>query len=256
VTIRFLTIPISHYGEKVRWALDRLGLPYVEERHLQGFHYAWSIFHASTPYMPIVILDGIAVADSTAILQRLDAMRACSQPLYPAHARREVLALEERFDGTLGIESRRWVYHRFGDRPEQVLAIAGQGVPSWEVRVFRALYPHLFRFLRFRLEVRESAVASGKEAIARELDFVAERLADGRRHLLGDAFTAADLAFAAMAAPIVMPAEYGIHLPMLDELPSDVRAEVEAWRAHPAGAYALRLYREERRARVVAAAAD
>ncbi len=33
---RLLTIPISHYCEKARWALDRAGLDYVEERHVQG----------------------------------------------------------------------------------------------------------------------------------------------------------------------------------------------------------------------------
>ena len=31
-----ITIPISHYCEKARWALDRAGVAYVEERHVQG----------------------------------------------------------------------------------------------------------------------------------------------------------------------------------------------------------------------------
>src|SRR5918996_28350 len=35
---RLLTIPISHFCEKARWALDRAGLDYVEERHVQGVH--------------------------------------------------------------------------------------------------------------------------------------------------------------------------------------------------------------------------
>src|ERR1700728_3679182 len=37
-TLRLITIPISHYCEKARWALDRVGLPYREERHVQGIH--------------------------------------------------------------------------------------------------------------------------------------------------------------------------------------------------------------------------
>ena len=35
---RLVTIPISHYCEKARWALDRAGLDYREERHVQGIH--------------------------------------------------------------------------------------------------------------------------------------------------------------------------------------------------------------------------
>src|SRR3954469_17878653 len=35
---RLITIPISHYCEKARWALERAGIPYTEERHLQGLH--------------------------------------------------------------------------------------------------------------------------------------------------------------------------------------------------------------------------
>ena len=33
---RLLTIPISHYCEKARWALERAALDYREERHVQG----------------------------------------------------------------------------------------------------------------------------------------------------------------------------------------------------------------------------
>ena len=39
---------------------------------------------------------------------------------------------------------------------------------------------------------------------------MAEMLADGRPFLLGDRFTAADLTFAALAAPVVLPPRYGV----------------------------------------------
>ena len=35
---RLVTIPISHYCEKARWALDRAGIAYREERHVQIVH--------------------------------------------------------------------------------------------------------------------------------------------------------------------------------------------------------------------------
>ena len=33
-TCELVTIPISHYCEKARWALERAGVPYVERPHL------------------------------------------------------------------------------------------------------------------------------------------------------------------------------------------------------------------------------
>ncbi len=53
--LRLLTIPISHYCEKARWALDRLGLAYVEERHLQVFHYLRSFQLSRGPNVPVLI---------------------------------------------------------------------------------------------------------------------------------------------------------------------------------------------------------
>jgi glutathione S-transferase len=47
--LRLITIPISHYCEKARWALERAGLPYREERHVQGIHRRISAASASAP---------------------------------------------------------------------------------------------------------------------------------------------------------------------------------------------------------------
>jgi len=57
-------------------------------------------------------------------------------------------------------------------------------------------------------------------------------------------FTAVDLTFAAMCAPALFPQRYGVPLPTLAEVPEDVAARVRKLRAHPAGAYAMRLYDE------------
>jgi glutathione S-transferase len=72
---------------------------------------------------------------------------------------------------------------------------------------------------------------------------------NGGRYLVGDRFTAADLTFAALCAPLVAPPEYGVALPALDEVPGEFRATLHAWRDTPSGATALRLYRDHRRAK-------
>ena len=76
-------------------------------------------------------------------------------------------------------------------------------------------------------------------------------LADGRRYLLENAISFADITFASLAALAVLPPEYagrsltGRRL-AIEDLDPDWRAEVEALRRRPAGEFVLRLYREER----------
>ncbi|HEX6390664.1 MAG TPA: glutathione S-transferase C-terminal domain-containing protein [Solirubrobacteraceae bacterium] len=79
-------------------------------------------------------------------------------------------------------------------------------------------------------------------------DGIAERLQDGRPYLFGERFTAADLTFSALAAAAVVPPGYGTPLPQLDLLPEPVARDVRAFREHPAGAFALRMYERHRRA--------
>jgi len=246
--MRLLTIPMSHYCEKARWGLAHAELDYVEEAHLQVFHYRSVRRYSRLGKVPVLIAGDEAVADSTAILQFLDRRYLPeAKRLYPEAQRTEVEALEEYFDECLGIETRRWVYQRWGElAAREVLRTAGQNTPAWERAAAAMMFPLVSRFLDARLGVTAEAVVAGCGTIIRVFDEVAARLADGRPYLLGEHYTAADLSFACMAAPVLLPPEYGIRLPTLEEAPPAAQPEVRAWRAHPAGQFALRLFRERR----------
>ena len=75
-----------------------------------------------------------------------------------------------------------------------------------------------------------------------ELDAVAERFADGRRHLCGGRFTAADLTFAA-STPAVIPARVRRGAAARGRAARPDRGEVRELPQHPAGAFALELFR-------------
>lgn len=99
--------------------------------------------------------------------------------------------------------------------------------------------------MRRRLGLSDAAVAAAIDAVDRAHDAIAERLRDGRRYLFGDTFTAADLAFAAFSAPNLVPPQYPVPLPQPEQIPDEAAAaRIRAWREHPAGQFALRLYRE------------
>ena len=112
-------------------------------------------------------------------------------------------------------------------------------------------WPLAVRFARRALGIRAGIEADDEAAVWRELDFVAELLADGRPHLCGERFGAADLTFAALSAAVVVPPVYGVPLPQPDVLPPNTAAFVEHVREHPAGRYALALLAERRRGSVV-----
>ena len=159
--------------------------------------------------------------------------------LYPAALREEVTALERDFDTDLGPEGRRWMYFHMLARKDLGVAYNCTGVPAWERRSFPLMLGVMSGYVRHLFAIGPTTGDEAGAAVERTFDAVAARLADGRPYLCGDAFTAADLAFAALAAPALVPPEYGVPLPQPDELPADMAAGVRAFRAHPAGAFAV-----------------
>ena len=55
--LRLITIPISHYCEKARWALDRAGIAYREERHVQLVHRVAARRAGGGSTVPVLVTD-------------------------------------------------------------------------------------------------------------------------------------------------------------------------------------------------------
>lgn len=246
--VRLISIPMSHYCEKVRWGLERLGIEYFEERHLQVFHYPRTYWFSRGPNVPVLIDRGKVVQDSTTILQYLDRYADDGQRLYPQDnaLRARVNELEDLFDEVLGVESRRWVYFHFKNRPIQALRTAGQGAPLIEKMLLPMAFPIVMLVINKLLKPSENAVEEGLEKVRDILKQTDSLLAAGHTCLLGNRFTAADLSLACMLAPLLMPRNYGIRLPEPDELPARARPVVDEFRATVTGKYVLRLFETER----------
>jgi glutathione S-transferase len=250
-----VTIPISHFCEKARWALDRAGVDYTEKRHIQIIHaFAAKRAGGGTTAPVLRTPDGV-YAQSAAILRYADEQLPEDRRLYPADpaARAEVEALELRFDTVLGPEGRLWLYHEVFKDARRFGPWNLTGVPRWERRIFPFVLAPAKVVINRHFGITDDTAAAAARHVDEEFDFVAGLLSDGRRHLAGDRFSAADLAFAALAAPCVVPATYGTPLPQPEDMPPAMAAQVERWRAHPAGQYALALFAQERPAPKVTA---
>lgn len=246
--LRLITIPISHYCEKARWALDRAGIAYREERHIQGVHMVAARRAGGGVTTPVLVTPDQVLAESADILEWVD-QRAPENSLSTADP--EVDALCRRFDEKLGPHGRRLMYVYVLRDKQFVLSFNNAGVPRWEDTLLRAGWPLVLPFAKRRLDIRPGIEHKDERIVWEEFDFVAELLADGRPYLCGDGFTAADLTFAALAAPMVVPPEYAVPLPQpSDDAPPGSRAIIERGREHPAGQHALAMFRQHRRERV------
>lgn len=244
-----ITIPISHYCEKARWALDRAGIPYEERAHLQVLHWFPVRRAGGKKTAPVLVWGDRVFTDSADIVEEANAKAPPGRGLLPENpdAAVEVRALQRDFDERLGPEGRRWMYNALRGRRDIAIAYGCTGVPAWQRRGLPLAYPAASRIIDRYLNVTPAAAAQSEAEVRATFDEVAARLSDGRPYLCGDQFSAADLTFAALAAAVLMPPEYGVPLPQPEELPAAMAATVRELRTHPAGAHALKMFRQERR---------
>jgi glutathione S-transferase len=244
-----ITIPISHYCEKARWALDRAGIAYRERAHLQVIHWIPVARAGGKKTAPVLVWGDRVYADSTDIVEEASAKGPPDRGLFPDDpaVAAEVRALQKDFDEHLGPEGRRWMYNALRGRRDIAIAFGCTGVPTWQRRGLPLVYPLAARIIDRYLDVTPATAERSEAEVRAVFDGVALRLGDGRPYLCGERFSAADLAFASLSAPLLMPPEYGVPLPQPDQLPMPMAEKVREFRAHPAGAYALKMFREERR---------
>ena len=241
---RLITMPHSHYCEKARWALDLAGVEYVEEAHPPLFHWL-ATWPRGGRSVPVFVRDGRDYRDSSEILLHLD---EAGSGLYPAEAtlRREVLALEEEFDERLGPHARRWAYAQLLPHSELLVKAMAPGTPRLERSLLRVFLPLVKLLIRRFLRISERSSRRSLDVVDGVFDQVGQRLQDGRCYLAGDRFTAADLTFASLSAPVLLPAKYRGRMPALDEVPQPMQEQVNRLRATTAGRFALRLFEEHR----------
>ncbi len=255
------SICFSHYVERARWALDHFEVPYVESRYMPLFHFpavaAMTLGHrgrwdkVSSPYStPLLVLEGgKRVQDSAAISRwASDTFGDEETSLYPSQ---EVERIERELHDRLGPHTRRAIYFEGLSRPDIMIELARRNVGSVQAALFTASYPLFRRALVKALRITAQSAARSLDQV-REVFEELEGRYGGRRYLVGDRLTAADISLACMAAPVLLPTPehgYGAVLPSIEVLDPHVVDLVEEFRATPTGQRALRLFVESRRAR-------
>jgi len=252
-----VTISASHFVEKVRWSMDRLGLDYTE-RTSGG---ALGAFFRGRTVPQLKIRTGSvqsSIGNSAEILRYLWGRYAVDDPaaaafLEPTPERVEYEARLDRY----GVSLQVWVYyHLLNDRDLTLHAwgVNSPATPSWQRPILRLLFPVLRLLIRRSFRITEANYARAVTRIDEMLGEADSLLADGRKSLLGgDTLNYTDLDFAAMTALLLMPPGYGgingeaIRLKR-EQAPEGMRQDIEEWisRHERAVAFVLQLYAEER----------
>jgi len=232
------TIAASHFVEKVRWSLDRLGVDY-EERSSGGTLGAY--FRGRT-VPQLKIRTGIVrsvIGNSPDILRYVYGRYLPERPERAAFLEptAERVALEQRLD-RYGVSLQIWVYyHMLHDRELTLHAWGADNpaTPAWQRIVLRALFPFLAFMIRFSFKINDAHFATSVARIEKLLADISADLTDGRKSLLGgDEINYTDLAFAAFTGLWLMPEAYGggkadnVRIER-DRAPEAMRADIERW---------------------------
>ena len=251
------TISASHYVEKVRWCMDKLGIEYAE-RQSGG---TLGVFFAGRTVPQLRVRTGLVqtvIGDSPDILRYVWATSYgtaddAEQFLEPT---RERLELEKKLD-RYGRSLQVWLYYHLLPQPDLTLRAWGVNnprVPRWHKLALRILRPLQAALIRRSFRINDEHYAKSVLRIEELIAEVDTQLADGRKSILGgDTINYTDIAFAAFSGLWMQAEGYGGGKAEserfgLEEMPSGMRADVTRWlEDYPkAQAFVKRLYAEER----------
>lgn len=230
MAIKLYQFAISHYCEKVRWALDYKGLNYEAISLLPGQHVnTIRKLTGGDSSVPVLDHDGHRVQGSKEIIDYLDATFP-ENPLTPAdpEAREIALAWEQRLDDEAGPAVRCYSYHHFLQRPKVVVPLLAAGTPFYNRILLKLAFSRVDEIMRKWMKINEKTAEQSRETMEAYLT----ELAEAYRHkpyLAGDSFSRADLAAAALFAPMFQPEQYPVPWPKPAKIPRDIKVWLDQW---------------------------
>jgi cytochrome P450/glutathione S-transferase len=203
---------------------------------------------------PVLVRTDALLYGADSIVEYIERQSLPSNKLIPEEPakRSEVITLYNLFRHELERKVTRYVYTQLLPEPALARGLFTQGVSFASKLRYRLDFNAIRKTLYKDIGGTDNAedlhgIDTGDlQGINKILDRVDLLLEDGRKYLTGAVFTLADIAFAAIAAPLVLPEEFGGAICRINQVPAAWRKDVIGWRARPSGQFILRLYQEDR----------
>ncbi len=244
-TPELLQFPYSHFNEKARWALDLKRVPHTRRSLLPGPHAVTVQRLTGQTTVPVLRLGEEIIDGSARIIDTLEKHWPVP-PLYPEapEEKHRALEIQEWFDSRIGPKVRLSLFAHLLDEPDYVCRLFAGERGTLSRTLYRRAFPLVRGRMRLAMGITDQASIDEAAAGTEEgLDFVAAR-AGPSGHLIGDSFTVADLAAAALLAPAANPPDSPMSRP--EPIPISIQSWHVRWEGHPGIEWVLRQYRESR----------
>ncbi|MEM7369068.1 MAG: cytochrome P450 [Bacteroidota bacterium] len=247
----FVCNGVSGLGEIARWVLDINQILHVEKRHAPRLYLPIArklTGHDGNENHPVLIQTDSLIYSAESIIQYYDAQIPAERRLIPEDAskRKEVVELLKLCTGHLNTYVWQYIYAELLTSRKNALKLLKECVPWREKLAYTFRYGSLKRALIKQWDIKGKDSVIFLTEIQKIFTQLETLLSDGRKYLTGDTLTAADIAFAAVTAPLILPEEYGGSRVKISGVAQELRLEIIDLRASRAGQFVLGLYQEDR----------
>jgi len=208
---------MSHFNEKVRWALDYKGVPHVRKALVPGPHIPRLLWLSRQKQVPILVLHDEVIVGSAEIIHALERVYP-DPPLYPAEAgeRQRALEIARFLDDDLGPTVRLAFFHELLPHTAICAELFGQGLSAPARALYRLAFPGIRAIMRRDMKID---ARTAQEAFEKTLVVLSrlDNLIQPGSYLVGTSFSVADLTAAALLSPVVCPPEFPYPLPAASE---------------------------------------
>lgn len=228
--VTLITFGISHFCEKARWALDWHEIDYQEISWPPGLHQILTKrCGAQQTTLPIVRDRDQIVQGSDAIIDWADANATDPGRQLTKEGSRDI---EARADEVIGWHVRRLAYAEMLPQfPEYAKPGLFQNTSRMHRLVGDLMWPVTRRVIMQSYGVTPTAASESRSILEVELDWLDEKLSDGRPYLVGDEFSRADVTVASLLAPFARPPQMPVYHEM--SLTDDLKADCARWGDRP-----------------------
>ena len=247
----FVSNNLGGTDEIARWVLDLNDTPYKNESHAP---YISSIAidkltgNKSRGIGPVLITTDSLIYTTNSLVQYFEQHALPSKKLLPTDPQKkeEVLDLYNLFIGEYDENVKKYVYSELLKNPSMARNLFTKGVSFNEKLTYRVNYSTISGALLKELNLENNKPEERVAFIRKIFTQVNGLLADGRKYLTGSTLTMADIAFAAVSSPLILPEEFGGVVAQINDLPEELRKVVLELRETAAGQFVLGIYQEDR----------
>ena len=210
---RLLHFRVSHYNEKVRWALDYKRWPHRRTALVPGFHVPLVRWFSGQSQLPVLEIDRRVLVGSSYILAEIERLQP-DPPLYPARSveRQRALAIQAYFDEQVAPDLRRLFWATYINHPAACARMATDGSSAGARLVWRALFPLMRPLFRRNMGMDARRLSEAGQRLNSYFDRLESEIGPSG-YLVGERFSVADLAAAAVMTAIIRPPQFPYPLP-------------------------------------------